>query len=167
MTSPGEPAVPTTRRWLALAGFLAASFAAAGIAVSLQGGGVEGFYTSLDLPAWAPPSWLFGPVWTVLYIAIAVAAWRVWEHAGWTAALTVWSVQLVFNAAWTPAFFNLQFATLALAIIVVLLGLVLVTIALMARHDRVAVALMVPYALWVGFATALTLAIWVLNPNLR
>lgn len=155
-------------RWLALAGFLGASFAAAGIAVALQGGDVQGFYLEeLTLPSWAPPPWLFGPVWTVLYALIAVAAWRVWERAGWTSALTVWVAQLVVNAAWTPAFFNLQVVTLALAVIVLLLGLVLVDMALLARHDRVAVALMAPYALWVSFATALTIAIWILNPNLR
>ncbi len=167
MTSPERADAAGPGRWLGLAGFLVASFAAAGVAVALQGGDVQGFYGGLDLPGWAPPSWLFGPVWTVLYVLIAIAAWRVWERAGWVPALTVWSVQLVVNAAWTPAFFNLRVATLALAIIVVLLGLVLVTIALMARDDLVAVALMVPYALWVAFATALTIAIWILNPNLR
>lgn len=161
---------PTKRdgRWLALAGFLLASFAAAAVATALQGSDIQGFYVDeLTTPSWAPPPWLFGPVWSVLYVLIAVAAWRVWERAGWVRALTLWAVQLGFNAAWTPAFFNLRQASLALAIIVVLLGLIGATMLAMRPHDRVAVVLMAPYAAWVAFATALTAAIWVLNPALR
>lgn len=158
----------TTRPWFALALFLAGSFAAAGIGVVLQGTNVQAFYTEqLTLPAWAPPSWLFGPVWTVLYAAIAVAAWRVWEAAGWTTGLTIWVAQLVVNAAWTPAFFNLRNATLAVAIIFVLLGLIVIMMGRFAEDSRIAVALVVPYAAWVTFATALTLAVWWLNPGIR
>lgn len=158
----------TTSSWLALALFLAGSFAAAGVGVALQGGDVQAFYTEqLALPAWAPPSWLFGPVWTVLYAAIGVAAWRVWEAAGWTTGLTVWVAQLVVNAAWSPAFFNLRNVTLAAAIILVLLGMIIVMMVRFTAHSRIAVALVVPYAAWVTFATALTLAVWWLNPGIR
>ncbi len=158
----------TRARWLALAGFLAMSFGAAAVAVLLQGDDIQGFYVDrLTTPAWAPPPWVFGPVWTVLYAVIAVAAWRVWQRAGWGPGLTLWTIQLVFNAAWTPVFFNLQQVTLAAAVIVVLLGLVVWTIAVFRPVDRVAAWLMVPYAAWVTFATALTIAIWVLNPALR
>jgi benzodiazapine receptor len=161
-------AAGTSRRWVALGLFLAASFAAAGIGVAFQGSDVQEFYRQeLVLPGWAPPAWLFGPVWTVLYVAIAVAAWRVWEAAGWTTGLTVWVLQLAVNAAWTPAFFNLRTITLALAVILVLLGMIVIMAIRFADHDTVAVALVVPYLAWVTFATALTIAVWSLNPGLR
>lgn len=156
------------RRWLPLAAFVLGSFAAAGLATAFQGGDVSEFYDQqVTQPAWAPPSWLFGPVWSVLYVLIGVAAWRVWERAGWVRALTIWVVQLGFNAAWNPAFFNLQNVTVAAAVILVLLGLIAWMAAEMAPIDRVAAWMMAPYAAWVSFATALTIAIWVLNPNLR
>ena len=155
-------------RWLALALFVGGAFLAAGIGVLAQGSDVQDFYTQqLTLPPWAPPSWLFGPVWTVLYALIGVAAWRIWDRAGWTRALTVWVAQLAVNAAWTPSFFGLRNVTLAAVVILVLLALILWMIRLMAAIDRVAVWLVVPYAAWVSFATALTLAVWWLNPGLR
>ena len=161
-------AAATSGRWVALGLFLAASFAAAGIGVAFQGTNVQDFYRQeLTLPGWAPPTWLFGPVWTVLYVAIAVAAWRVWETAGWTTGLTLWVLQLLLNAAWTPAFFNLRNITLALAVILVLLGMIVIMAIRFADHDTLAVALVVPYLAWVTFATALTMAVWWLNPGLR
>ena len=102
-------------------------------------------------------------MWTVLYVMIGVAGWLVWRRTGWSRALTAWSVQLLLNLAWTPLFFGAGLYTWALVDIVVLLGAVVWTIVLFRRTSPVAAGLMVPYLAWVGFATALNLAIVVLN----
>ncbi|MET8149728.1 TspO/MBR family protein [Actinoplanes sp. NPDC049668] len=142
-------------------------FAAATLAAALIGGlgvaGTAGEYQSLEQPSWAPPSWLFGPVWTILYAMIAVAGWLAWRRAGWTPALTVYAVQLALNAAWTPIFFGLGRYGLALVDIVVLWALIGATIYLFRPISRTAAWLLVPYWLWVTFATALNAAIWHAN----
>jgi len=125
--------------------------------------GTAGEYQSLDRPSWAPPSWLFGPVWTLLYAMIAVAGWLVWRRTGWTGALTPYATQLVLNALWTPIFFGFGRYGLALADIVVLWFLIGATIWLFRRESRTAAALLVPYWAWVTFATALNATIWHLN----
>jgi tryptophan-rich sensory protein len=127
------------------------------------------FYEQLDRPAWAPPGWLFGPVWGVLYLLMAIAAWRVWRARGWSGArgaLGLNVAQLVVNALWSVCFFMWRDGPLATLDVVVLLALVLATIRAYARHDRTAAAMLAPYALWVGFATALTVAVWTRNPTL-
>jgi tryptophan-rich sensory protein len=124
------------------------------------------FYAGLVKPMWAPPGWLFGPVWTVLYLWMGVAAWLVWRAAGWagaTAALSLFVAQLVINASWSWVFFAWRRGALAFATIVLLLGLIAVTILAFARVHVVAAALLVPYLGWVAFATALTYAIWRAN----
>jgi tryptophan-rich sensory protein len=144
-----------------------ALFGAAAAAAALIGAlGVVGTvdeYLALDRPAWAPPSWLFGPVWTVLYAMIAVSGWLAWRRAGWSTALTVWAVQLGLNAAWTPIFFGAGRYGLALVDIVVLWLLIAATIALFWRISKPAASLLVPYWAWVSFATSLNAAIWALN----
>ncbi len=148
--------------WIGLAAFGAAAAAAA----LLGGLGVAGTaieYASLDRPPWAPPSWLFGPVWTLLYAMIAVAGWLVWRRTGWVTALTVYAVQLALNAVWTPIFFGFGRYGLALVDIVVLWLLIGATIWLFRPISRTAAALLVPYWAWVTFATALNAAIWSAN----
>src|SRR5690349_23740704 len=134
-------------------------FAAAVSAAALIGGlGVAGTaaeYRNLDQPSWAPPSWLFGPVWTVLYAMIAVAGWLVWRRTGWNRALTVYAVQLVLNALWTPIFFGFGRYGLALVDIVAMSLLIGATIFLFRPISRAAAWLLVPYWAWVTFATAL------------
>jgi translocator protein len=156
---------PAGPRWLALAGFLAAVTAAAGIgAWGVRGTTAE--YNGLEQPAWAPPSWLFGPVWTVLYVTIAVAAWLVWQRTGAPArgaALLAWAVQLGLNAIWTPLFFGAGQYGLALLDIVALWLALTVTVVLFRRVSRPAALLLLPYAAWVTYAAALNLAIWRLN----
>jgi benzodiazapine receptor len=123
-------------------------------------------YAALDKPAWAPPPAVFGPVWTVLYISIAVAAWLVWRRTGWRrgrVALGLWAVQLALNAAWTPAFFGAGKLGPSVAIIAALDAAVVATIAAFARHSRPAAGMLTPYLAWVAFATALDIAIWRLN----
>ena len=155
------PRTPSAR-WLGLAAFGAAVVAAALVGV-LGVSGTPAEYQSLEQPSWAPPSWLFGPVWTVLYAMIAVAGWLVWRRTGWTTALTVYAVQLVLNALWTPIFFGFGRYGLALVDIAVLWVLIGVTIWLFRPVSRVAAALLLPYWAWVTFATALNAFIWNAN----
>jgi translocator protein len=148
---------------LALVGWLLLTFAASATGVFVSTGG---WYAGLVKPSWNPPSWLFGPVWTVLYALMAVAAWLVWREGGWKAqkrALGLYLVQWALNALWTPLFFGLHRPGLAFADILVLDMAVLGTLIVFWRVRRVAGALLVPYALWVAFATLLNYTIWRLN----
>lgn len=164
MTTHAEPptASPSATPWLALLAFLAAVAVAAGLG-GVAAASAGSTYDALDLPPFAPPASVFGPVWTVLYVMIAVAGWLTWRTVGWDRSLTAWAVQLVLNAAWTPLFFGADRYGLALVEIVVLLAAVVVTIVLFWPRRRSAALLMTPYVAWVGFATALNAAIWHLN----
>lgn len=123
------------------------------------------WYAGLAKPAWTPPNWLFGPVWTVLYVAIAVAGWLVWRRSGGrlTPALYVWIAQLIANALWSYLFFGLHRPGVAGVDIAALWVLILAFIVLSWPLSRVAAGLFVPYALWVTFAAALNLALWRMN----
>lgn len=144
-----------------------AAFGAAAAAAALVGGlsvtGTRAEYASLNQPSWAPPGWLFGPVWTILYAMIAVSGWLAWRRAGWTAALTVFAMQLALNAAWTPIFFGAGRYGWALVDITVLWVLIGLTIGLFRRISRTAALLLVPYWLWVTYATTLNAAIVAMN----
>ncbi len=153
--------------WVVLAAFIGLSFLAGGVGNLLQGGDVGARYLLLDRPAWAPPSWAFGVVWPVLYVAIAVAGWRTWRAAGGlrpaAVALGLWSAQLLVNAVWPGVFFGLEAFGPAIAVIALLDVAVIATIAAMARIDRIAAWLLVPYLVWILYATALNTSIWALN----
>ena len=145
-----------TRR---LAFWLVAAFVPAAIGIAFP---APDYYARLDKPAFAPPPWLFGPVWTVLYAMIGVAAWLVARRGepGARKALGIWGVQLALNAAWTPIFFGLRAPGLALAEIVVMwAAIAATTVAFFARRTA-AGALLVPYLAWVSFATLLNFEIW-------
>jgi translocator protein len=151
------------RNGLALLGWVALTFCAAATGAFVS---VGGWYADLHKPAWNPPGWIFGPVWTVLYAMMAVAAWLVWQRGGWKAqrtALGLYLVQWVLNALWTPLFFGLHRPGLAFAEIVLLVVAVLATLVLFWRVRRAAGLLFVPYALWVSFAAVLNFAIWRMN----
>ncbi|MCR3720296.1 MULTISPECIES: TspO/MBR family protein [Prauserella salsuginis group] len=124
-------------------------------------------YAALTTPPWAPPPWLFGPVWTVLYLIIALSGWLVWRRAGSIRAarvpLGVYAVQLVLNMAWTPLFFGAGRYGIAFAEIILLVVAVGCTIGVFARIHRAAAWLLVPYAVWTLFAAALNGTIWLLN----
>jgi tryptophan-rich sensory protein/uncharacterized protein YbjT (DUF2867 family) len=164
---PAEPpALTGVRSGIALAACLMATFSAAAIGGLLSGGGVGDWYPSLAKPSWTPPGWLFGPVWTLLYFMMGVAAWRVWRRDGILEArlsLGVFALHLVFNAAWSGIFFGLREPALAFAEIVALWLLIVATTLLFSARDRVAAVLMVPYLTWVSFATALNGAIAWMN----
>jgi len=157
-----ETAIVALPVWLAVS-FVAA--AAGGIASA----SAPVFYAQLAKPAWAPPAWLFGPAWTVLFVLMGVAAWLVWRERGHPRArtgLTLFVVQLVFNALWSWLFFAWRRGDLALAEVVVLELLIVATMVAFWRVRPLAGALMIPYALWVAYATALTAAVWRMNPTL-
>lgn len=123
-------------------------------------------YARLQQPSWAPPSWVFGPVWTLLYLMMAVAAWLVWRSGPWSQtrpALTAYAVQLVLNAVWTPLFFGLGWRGIAFAELSVLCVVLITTIVLFLRRSTVAGWLLVPYLAWTTFALCLNFAVWQLN----
>jgi len=125
---------------------------------------VGGWYQTLAKPAFNPPDWVFPPVWTTLFVCIAVAGWRAWRRPGPRfPALAVYGLQLGLNLGWSILFFGLQSPGLALAEIVPLLATIAANMVLFWRIDRLAGLLLAPYLLWVAYATALNAAIWLLN----
>jgi tryptophan-rich sensory protein len=153
---------------LGLAGWLGIVFVAAavGAIASLD---AASFYGGLLRPSWAPPAAVFGPVWTALYLLMAVAAWMVWRTASTPArrwALVLFVVQLALNALWSWLFFAWHRGALALGDILLLWVLIAATVVAFGRIKPLAAALLVPYLLWVSFACALNYAVWQLNPQL-
>jgi benzodiazapine receptor len=148
---------------LGLVGWLAVCFLAASAGAVFMPGE---WYFALRKPAWNPPAWIFGPVWTVLYTMMAVAAWLVWKRGGFVAhrvALSLFLTQLVLNGAWTPLFFGLHELGLAGAEIALLWLAIAETLAVFWPINRAAACLLVPYLLWVSFAAALNFALWRIN----
>ncbi len=156
-TIPGRLRAP-----LALLPFLAA-VAVVAVVGGLAAANARSVYNGLELPSFAPPAWLFGPVWTVLYLGIAVSGWLYWKSRGDRRGLVWYAVQLVLNAAWTPLFFAGGLYTLALADIVLLDVAIVVTALCFRRSSPVSAALLLPYLAWTLYATALNVAIVVLN----
>jgi tryptophan-rich sensory protein len=154
----------TVRTFLPFA--IAVSIAAA-TAGSLTEMSVHHWYLRLAKPAWTPPAPLFGPIWTVLYAAMALAAYLVYKKAGdWPHAqkpLTFWGIQLILNALWPGFFFALRNPRLGSIEIVILLAFVVATTREFFKRDRAAGLLMIPYCLWISYATLLTLTIWHMN----
>jgi translocator protein len=150
---------------IALVLFLAASALVAALGGLATARHVNGWYATADTAPWSPPNWVFGPVWTFLYAAMAVAGWLVWRShaAGSRAALTAYCVQLGLNLLWTPVFFALYPALgtpalwIAFGIIVALAVAVAVTVVLFGPISRTAGLLMLPYLSWVVFASSLNL----------
>lgn len=169
--------MPAATRWrvhrakagpwsLAALGALTAIAAAAGAVAS---SGAQGFYLDLDRPGWAPPPEVFGPVWTILYAMMSVAVWLVVRKQSWHDAspiVALYACHLVINALWTWCFFVWQSGAAAVADIAVLWVLVAFMVVAFARVQRVAGMLLLPYLAWVTYASALTLSIWRLNPEM-
>jgi tryptophan-rich sensory protein len=150
--------------------------AAAFVAVSLMVGAIGGFataasvatwYASLRKPPFNPPNAIFAPVWTTLYVVMALAAWRVWRRTGYRgkgrAPLTLYAVQLALNLAWSLIFFGMRAPGPALLEIIVLLAAIVATALAFWRVDRIAGFMFAPYLLWVSFATLLNFEVWRLN----
>lgn len=158
----------TTQQILGLVAWLAATFttAAVGAIASVQAGQ---FYQQLERPEWAPPSSVFGPVWTVLYALMGLAAWLVWREGGFKHSrtiLTVFLIQLGVNALWSWLFFAWHLGAWAFADILLLWVLIVTTMIGFWRVRPVAGMLLIPYLLWVSFAVALNYHVWQLNPGL-
>ena len=127
---------------------------------------IDTWYRTLQKPFFNPPDWIFGPVWTVLYLMIAFAGWRAWRSrhvAGARTRMAVYGAQLALNLAWSLIFFGGRMIGLALVDIVLLLAVIVVNAVLFWRADRLAGWLLVPYAAWVAFAGVLNFALWRLN----
>lgn len=151
-----------------LAVWLAITFVAAALGATASANAPE-FYTELSLPAWAPPAWLFGPVWTILYLLMAIAAWLVWRERGFraaAAALTLFLVQLALNTLWSWLFFAWQQGAAAFVEILLLWVLIVATMVAFWQIRPLAAILLAPYLAWVTFAAVLCFAIWRLNPQL-
>lgn len=151
------------KNWLALVGWIALSLGAGLFGSQFQPGP---WYLSLDRPPWTPPNWLFGPVWTTLYVLMGVAAWRIWVRRGVDgarAALGAFLVQLILNALWSWIFFGLHMTGVAAIEIAALLVAIIITTVLFWRIDRIAGLLLTPYIVWVSYATALNVSIWLRN----
>ena len=156
------------KQFLGLIGWFVLSFAASavGAVASIQ---AKSFYGQLAQPGWAPPPSVFGPVWTILYALMAIAAWLVWRSGGLRShrfALSLFLVQLALNALWSWIFFTWQNGMLAFADIVLLWLLIVATLISFWRVRPLAGALLVPYLLWVSFAAALNFTLWQLNPQI-
>ncbi|WP_426610183.1 TspO/MBR family protein [Bradyrhizobium sp. McL0616] len=121
------------------------------------------WYAGLHKPPFNPPDWVFAPVWSVVYGLIAIAGWRTCERAPRSAAMALWSAQMVLNFTWSPIFFTAHRTGLALAIIIAMFVAIMSFIASQWHVDRVAAWLFVPYAVWVAFATLLNASIFALN----
>lgn len=155
------------RQALGLVGWLLLVLVAGaiGAAASVQ---AATFYATLAQPSWAPPAAVFGPVWSVLYVLMGIAAWLVWQRGGWAAqrrALTVFVAQLALNALWSWLFFGWHLGAAAMLDIVVLWVLIVVTVVMFWRARPLAGLLLLPYLAWVTFASALNYAVWQLNPQ--
>jgi len=152
--------------WIVLILFLVVCFGAAGLGSFVTRPAIATWYRGLRKPSWTPPNWLFGPVWTVLYVAMAVAGWLVWRRRGLQECrteLSLFALQLILNTAWSLVFFKFHRIAWALAEIVVLWIAIAATLVTFAEVSTLAALLLAPYLAWVSYAAALNLAIWRMN----
>jgi len=156
------------KQFFGLIAWLGVTFIAAAIG-SAASANAQAFYAQLAQPAWAPPGYVFGPVWTVLYTLMGLAAWLVWRVGGFKSAqkaLILYLVQLVFNALWSWLFFVWNLGLLSFIEILLLLALILITAICFWRIKPLAGVLLIPYLLWVIFAAFLNYSLWQLNPHI-
>jgi translocator protein len=157
------------KNWNSLAAlivFIVVCLGVAGAGTIFTTGAVRNWYPAIHKPSWTPPEWLFGPVWTSLYLMMAIAAWLVWQKRGSVdvkSALWLFTFQLVLNAAWSPLFFGLKSPLAGLMAIIPLWVAILATLLSFWKISPAAGGLLVPYWLWVSFATALNFSIWKMN----
>ncbi len=155
------------RSWLVLGGFMALLGAIAAIGGVVTAPSVHSWYQTLVHPSFTPPDWVFAPAWTTLYVMIAVAGWLVWRKVGFFAArpaFTLYGVQLALNLAWSVLFFGLHLIAAAMVDVLLLEAAILLTIRAFGRICAPAGYLLVPYVVWVAFASVLNAGFLVLNP---
>jgi tryptophan-rich sensory protein len=158
-------AIQTRRnQWLVLAGLILLCLVTGMIGGMVSASSIEGWYRTLAKPSWNPPDWVFGPVWTVLYVMMAVAAWLVWKTKDRVGpAMVLFGVQLALNLGWTLLFFGARSPGMALIEVVFLWSSVLATMLAFFGRQSTAGWLFVPYLAWVSFAAVLNYTIWSLN----
>lgn len=152
---------------LSLAASLALCLAAGGLGSFATAAKIPTWYATVVKPTWNPPNWVFAPVWTTLYILMAVAAWMIWtrrEQLGARMALTLFAVQLALNTLWSFLFFGMENPGAAMIEIVAMWLAIAATIVMFGRISKCAAWLLAPYLAWVSFASCLNFAIWRLNP---
>jgi tryptophan-rich sensory protein len=155
-------------RWIYLAAWMVLCFAVAAISGRWTAKEIPLWYATLDRPAISPPNWVFGPVWTLLYALMAIAAWRISlapTGPTRTAALALFLLQLALNFAWSWIFFGRHRIGWAFAEVLLLWVAIAASAAVFARIDGLAAWLMIPYLAWVSFASVLNCAYWRLNPG--
>jgi benzodiazapine receptor len=158
---------PVSRQVLGLVGWLALTAVAAALG-AIASSGAASFYATLEQPSWAPPAGVFGPVWTFLYVTMAVAAWLVWRVGGFLAAraaLALYIAQLALNALWSWLFFAWRLGAGAFVEVLVLWAMLVVATVSFWRVRPLAGVLLAPYVLWVSFAATLNFALWRMNPE--
>jgi tryptophan-rich sensory protein len=159
--------MPLSRQVIGLVGWIALTGAAAAVG-AVASVDAASFYAELRRPGWAPPARVFGPVWTLLYLLMAIAAWLVWREAGAAGrrrALTLYVGQLFLNALWSVLFFREQLGLVALIDVLALWVLIVATALAFWRIRKLSAALLIPYLAWVSFASALNYSVWQLNPH--
>jgi translocator protein len=152
--------------WVSLVPFVVVCFAAAGIGSLFTARSVKTWYGQLRRPEWTPPNWIFGPVWTTLYLLMAISAWLVWRSATWPAArfaLILFAIQLVLNALWSVVFFGLHKVGPAFGEILLLWMVIVATTVAFLPISLLAAWLLIPYLGWVFFASYLNFRIWQMN----
>ncbi len=157
---------PRVRSLLGLAFFLGLCLAVSAVGGMVTATSVGTWYQGLVRPPLNPPDWIFAPVWSALYVLMALAAWRVWKIAGVAGArreLGMFAIQLGLNLGWSVVFFGLRLPGWGFGEMIVLFAAIVATLILFWQRDRLAGALIVPYVAWVGFALYLNGAIWWLN----
>ena len=153
-------------RWLGLIAFILVCLGTAALGAWATTPEIDGWYQTLAKPSWNPPSYVFGPVWTTLYVMMAIAAWMVWKPAGYRGApgaLALFAAQLLLNLAWSWIFFAWHQPGWAFVDIVLLWAVLLATTVAFFRQSQIAGWLLVPYLAWVSFASVLNFTIWRLN----
>lgn len=169
MIEPASVLPRTAGSAAALAGFILLCLAAGFLGSMLTAPGLEPWYAGLAKPSFNPPDRIFAPVWTILYVLMGYAVWRIWARPGPSGepvrrrAYMYFALQLVLNVSWSAAFFFLQSPGLGLAVILALLVAIIVTMIAFFRQDRLAGMVFVPYLLWAGFAAVLNLSIARMN----
>ncbi len=159
--------MPKRSQWVVLAGFVLLCLGVGAVGGWVTAAAVRDWYPALVKPAWNPPSWIFGPVWTTLYVMMGVAAWLVWRSnprfSAIRLAMILFFVQLALNCLWSFLFFGGRSPGLALVDIAALFVVLGLTVTAFFPHSKPAGFLLLPYLAWVGFATALNASMWWLN----
>ncbi len=153
-------------RWIGLVLFVLVCLGVGGLGAVATTPEIDGWYRTVVKPDWNPPNWVFGPVWTTLFVLMGISAWLVWKPAGFKEAstpLSLFAVQLILNVAWSWIFFGMHQIGWAVAEIVILWLAILATTVAFFRQSKPAGWLLVPYLGWVTFASVLNFTIWRLN----